>query len=252
MYTVHPKKSLGQHFLKDENIARKIVDSLEYTGNVLEIGPGTGVLTRYLVDRSENLKLIEIDDEAVAYLNTLFPSLSKNIIHGDFLKHDTSAIYSSQFAVIGNFPYNISSQIFFKIIGQRQHIPEVVGMIQKEVAERLSASPGNKTYGILTVLLGAFYEIKYLFTVSEKVFVPPPKVKSAVIRLVRKDNYRLNCNEQLLFAVVKTAFNQRRKTMRNSLRAFWQDKLNPDDHPVLKKRPEQLSINEFTELVNLL
>jgi len=141
MYTVHPKKSLGQHFLKDENIARKIVDSLEYTGNVLEIGPGTGVLTKYLVDRSENLKLIEIDDEAIAYLNTLFPSLSKNIIHGDFLKHDTSAIYSSQFAVIGNFPYNISSQIFFKIIGQRQHIPEVVGMITKRKWPKDSVPP---------------------------------------------------------------------------------------------------------------
>lgn len=252
MHTVHPKKSLGQHFLKDENIARKIVGSLEHTGNVLEIGPGTGVLTKHLLGRSTNLKLIEIDEEAVAFLKAAYPGLDSNIIHGDFLHFDLQSIYTSPFAIIGNFPYNISSQIFFKIIRQRQLVPEVVGMIQKEVAERLTAPPGNKTYGILTVLLGAFYDIRYLFTVSENVFVPPPKVKSAVIRLVRKDDYQLKCDEQMLFAIVKAAFNQRRKTMRNSLRNFWQDKLDPDDHPVFKKRPEQLSVDEFTDLVNLL
>jgi len=252
MPPVRPKKHLGQHFLKDENIARKIVGSLTETGNVLEIGPGTGVLTKYLTSRTSNLHLIEIDTESVEFLQKTFPGLASQIISADFLKYNLSSLFTGQFAVIGNFPYNISSQIFFKIIENRALIPEVVGMIQKEVAERLASPPGNKTYGILSVLLGAFYEIKYLFTVSENVFIPPPNVKSAVIRLTRKENFSLDCDEKLFFEVVKTGFNQRRKTLRNSLRSFWQDKINPDQFPIFLKRPEQLGVSEFVELVKIL
>lgn len=252
MHFVQPKKRLGQHFLKDENIAAKIVDSLTFKSTVLEVGPGTGVLTKYLINTAGNLKLIEIDKESVEYLKMNFPEFFDNIIEADFLKFDLSAIFPDQFAIIGNFPYNISSQIFFKIIEYRRLIPEAVGMIQKEVAERLAAGPGNKTYGILTVLLGAFYDIKYLFTVSEHVFYPPPKVKSAVIRLTRKENFELGCDEKLFFSIVKTAFNQRRKTMRNSLKVFWFEKIDPDKHPVFKKRPEELGFEEFQVLTHLL
>lgn len=252
MNFVQPKKRLGQHFLKDENIAAKIVDSLTFKSTVLEVGPGTGVLTKYLINATGNLKLIEIDRESVEFLKTSFPEVSDQIIEADFLKFDLSAIFPDQFAIIGNFPYNISSQIFFKIIEYRRLIPEAVGMIQKEVAERLAAGPGNKTYGILTVLLGAFYDIKYLFTVSEHVFYPPPKVKSAVIRLTRKENFELGCDEKLFFSIVKTAFNQRRKTMRNSLKVFWFDKIDPDKYPVFKQRPEELGFEEFKALTHLL
>jgi len=252
MYPVQPKKRLGQHFLKDENIAAKIAESLLLRKNVVEVGPGTGVLSKYLIPSVENLKLVEVDHESVEFLQTNYPELTENIIEADFLKIDLSDIFQDQFSVIGNFPYNISSQIFFKIIRHRNQIPEAVGMIQKEVAERLAAKPGNKTYGILTVLLGAFYEIKYLFTVSEHVFIPPPKVKSAVIRLTRKENFELNCDEKMFFDVVKTGFNQRRKTLRNSLKSIWFGKIDPDIYPIFTKRPEQLSFEEFAWLARLL
>jgi 16S rRNA (adenine1518-N6/adenine1519-N6)-dimethyltransferase len=252
MLPVRPKKHLGQHFLKDENIAQKIVESLLYSGNLLEIGPGTGVLTKYLVRKTNNFKVVEIDRESVEHLEATFPSLTSRIIKGDFIKLDLTDYFDAEFAVIGNFPYNISSQIFFKVIQNRAMVPEVVCMIQKEVAERLAAPPKNKTYGILSVLLGAFYDIELLFTVSETVFIPPPKVKSAVIRLTRKANLNLNCDEVMFFDVVKTAFNQRRKTMRNSLKKFWFEKFDPDQYPVFKQRPEELSVEEFVELVKIL
>jgi len=252
MTLVRPKKHLGQHFLKDENIAQKIVESLLYSGNLLEIGPGTGVLTKYLIRKDNNYKVVEIDREPVEHLETTFPDFESRIIKGDFLKLDISVYFDGEFAIIGNFPYNISSQIFFKVIQNRALVPEVVCMIQKEVAERLAAPPKNKTYGILSVLLGAFYDIELLFTVSETVFFPPPKVKSAVIRLTRKANLNLDCDEVLFFDVVKTAFNQRRKTMRNSLKKFWFEKFDPDQYPVFKQRPEELSVEEFVELVKIL
>ncbi len=243
---------MGQHFLKDENIAQKIVESLLYSGNLLEIGPGTGVLTKYLIRKANNFKVVEIDRESVEHLEATFPDLTSRIIKGDFIKLDLSDYFDAEFAVIGNFPYNISSQIFFKVIQNRAMVPEVVCMIQKEVAERLAAPPKNKTYGILSVLLGAFYDIELLFTVSETVFIPPPKVKSAVIRLTRKANLNLNCDEVMFFDVVKTAFNQRRKTMRNSLKKFWFEKFDPEQYPVFRQRPEELSVEEFVALVNIL
>ncbi len=251
MQYVRAKKNLGQHFLKDLNIAKKIVDSLTAVdvSHVLEIGPGMGVLTQYLLQKDEfTTHVVEIDTDSVAYLQEHFPQLSERIIGEDFLKHDLSLLFSVPFAVIGNFPYNISSQIFFKVLDYRNQIPEVVGMIQKEVAERMSAVPGNKTYGILSVLMQAFYDIEYLFTVSEKVFDPPPKVKSAVIRMVRNKTQDLGCNEKLFFRVVKTGFNQRRKTLRNSLKSILgEHKL---DNELMAKRPEQLSVEQFVELTN--
>ncbi len=252
MIPVKPKKSLGQHFLKDENIAQKIVGSLQSTDAVLEIGPGMGVLTKFLIPKCEQLKLIEIDHESVEYLSETYPQITNNIVWADFLKVNPSKIFDQTFSVIGNFPYNISSQIFFKVIENREMIPEVVGMIQKEVAERLVAPPGNKTYGILSVILGAFYKMEILFTVSENVFTPPPKVKSAVIRLIRKENFQLECDEKLFFRVVKTGFNQRRKTLRNSLKSLWINKLDTDEFPIFKKRPEQLGLEEFVELTKIL
>lgn len=249
--SIKPKKHLGQHFLTDENIAGKIVDSLTNTKNVLEVGAGTGVLTKYLIQSADNLKIIEIDRESVNYLHQVFPAIKSNIIESDFLKHNLTTIFDQEFTIIGNFPYNISSQIFFRIIQNRQAIPEVVGMIQKEVAERLAAPPGNKTYGILSVILGAFYEIEYLFTVSESVFNPPPKVKSAVVRLKRKSIFELDCDERLFMQVVKTAFNQRRKTLRNSIKSL----LKPDTDntaEIFSKRPEQLHFSEFVMLTNLI
>lgn len=249
---VRPKKHLGQHFLSDENIAAKIARSLNTTENVLEIGPGTGVLTKHLTSRTKHLKLVEIDEEAVQFLEEKFPDLKENIFHRDFLKTDGSFFFNGNYSVIGNFPYNISSQIFFKIIQNREFIPEVVCMIQKEVAERLAAPPGNKTYGILSVILGAYYDIEYLFTVGEKVFVPPPKVKSAVIRLKRKTNYRLDCDEQLFAEIIKTAFNQRRKTLRNTLRKFWLGKIEPEHFDLFNSRPEQLSVEQFISLTRIL
>lgn len=245
MSFVKPKKSLGQHFLSDQNIARKIVDSLgSNTSDVLEIGPGTGVLTQYLLSRKElNLSVIEIDRDSVAYLHENFPQL-KHIWSEDFLKADIASRFKGSFSIIGNFPYNISSQIFFKVLTLRNQIPEVVGMLQKEVAERIASKHGTKKYGILSVLLQAFYDIEYLFSVDEHVFVPPPKVKSAVIRLKRNATLALPCSETLFVEVVKAAFNLRRKMLRNSLKAIC---LNlPEKYA--DKRPEQLSVNDFIEL----
>ena len=248
---VHAKKFLGQHFLKDENIARQIADSLTATTpHVLEIGPGMGVLTKYLYNKEGlDFHAIEIDRESVAYLHEHYPSL--HVIEGDFLALDLSTLFSEPFAVIGNFPYNISSQILFKVFDNRNCIPEVVGMFQKEVAERVAAKPGSKTYGILSVLLSAFYNIEYLFTVHENVFNPPPKVKSAVIRLRRNDVTSLECDETLFVKVVKIGFNQRRKTLRNALKQL---SLPLDAVPVqlLSLRAEQLSVNDFIALTKSL
>ncbi|HZK07560.1 MAG TPA: 16S rRNA (adenine(1518)-N(6)/adenine(1519)-N(6))-dimethyltransferase RsmA [Bacteroidales bacterium] len=249
---VRPKKSLGQHFLADDNIAHKITDSLTLRDQVLEIGPGTGVLTKFLMGNVQQLKVIEIDRQSVAWLHEHYASLGDNIIEGDFLKTDLSTIFPGEYSIIGNFPYNISSQIFFRVLQYRSQIPQVVGMIQKEVAERLAAPPGNKTYGIMTVLLGAFYDIEYLFTVNETVFIPPPRVKSAVIRFNRKKDFVLGCDEKLFFEVVKTSFNQRRKTLRNSLRGIWTGHLDAAEHDIFTKRPEQLNLEEFVMLTRML
>ena len=251
---VRPKKALGQHFLTDQYVAQAIVTSLRSSGPVLEVGPGTGVLTQYLVrDPQLALKVVEIDGESVRYLLEHFPALAPNLYEADFLQMDLRKIFPDNFTVIGNFPYNISSQIFFKILDYRQQIPEVVGMVQKEVAERLAAGPGSKTYGILSVLLQAWYGIEYLFTVGEGAFVPPPKVKSAVIRLTRNARTTLDCDEALFRRVVKTTFNQRRKTIRNSLKPILSTlpKL-PEFIPYLDARPEQLSVEEFVDLTKSL
>lgn len=249
MSVVRPKKNLGQHFLTDQNIARKIVDSLgNEIPDVLEIGPGTGVLTQYLLQRNEiNLHAIEIDRESVAYLKQHFPQLT-NIYEEDFLKAGIENRFSEKFNIIGNFPYNISSQIFFRILAVRNRVPEVVGMIQKEVAERIASKHGTKNYGILSVLLQAFYDIEYLFTVSEHVFLPPPKVKSAVIRLKRNSVELLPCDEKLFTSVVKAAFNQRRKMLRNSLRNICEEV----PEKFAEKRPEQLSVSDFIEITQLI
>lgn len=252
MEKVHPKKVLGQHFLVDQNIARKIVNSLDAKSNsVLEVGPGMGMLTRFLLKNNKSdLKVIETDKEAVNYLTDHFPALHGNILHQDFLKTRLSEVFPGPFSLIGNFPYNISSQIFFRILEHKDQIPEVVCMIQKEVAERINAHEGNKTYGILSVLLQTFYNIQYLFTVNEKVFNPPPKVKSAVIKLTRNKRLPLPVEEDFFFKVVKTGFNQRRKTLRNALKTLLPE---PNfQHPVLKKRAEELSPEAFIELARFL
>jgi 16S rRNA (adenine1518-N6/adenine1519-N6)-dimethyltransferase len=248
---VHAKKFLGQHFLKDENIARQIADSLTATTpHVLEIGPGMGVLTKYLYNKEGlDFHAIEIDRESVAYLHEHYPTL--HVIEGDFLALDLSTLFSEPFAVIGNFPYNISSQILFKVFDNRNCIPEVVGMFQKEVAERVAAKPGSKTYGILSVLLSAFYNIEYLFTVHENVFNPPPKVKSAVIRLRRNGVTSLECDETLFVKVVKIGFNQRRKTLRNALKQLSLP-LDAVPEQLLSLRAEQLSVNDFITLTKSL
>lgn len=247
MNEVKAKKFLGQHFLTDEGIARRIVESLSPEVNrLLEIGPGMGILTKYLIDREHtDFHVIEIDRESVAYLHDHYPTL--DVIEGDFLKLDLTSLFHDGYSVIGNFPYNISSQILFRVFDNRNQIGEVVGMFQKEVAERVAAGPGSKTYGILSVLLSAFYSIEYLFTVGEHVFNPPPKVKSAVIRLTRNEVNTLECDEKLFVQVVKAGFNQRRKTLRNALRSA---SLNIDAVPedILAKRAEQLSTAEFINL----
>ena len=248
---VKAKKYLGQHFLNDLGIAERISNTISpsHKTPILEIGPGMGVLTQFLL-RNPNIDLtaIEIDTESVVYLKSHFPSLK--LIEGDFLKMDLNRIFGDkEFCVIGNYPYNISSQIFFKVIENRDRIPICSGMIQKEVAERIAAKHGSKTYGITSVLLQAYYDIEYLFTVNENVFTPPPKVKSAVIRMTRKENNIVQCDEKLFFKVVKTAFNQRRKTMRNSLKSLLPSHdLNYD---IFNLRPEQLSVVDFIELTNL-
>jgi 16S rRNA (adenine1518-N6/adenine1519-N6)-dimethyltransferase len=248
MAQVYPKKNLGQHFLKDATIARKIADSLTGSGykSVLEIGPGMGILTGYLLERKfDDFRVIEIDNESVHYLKATFSEL-KDIITGDFLSLDIDQLFPEKMAIIGNFPYNISTQIFFKVLKHREKVVEIGGMLQKEVAERICAGPGSKTYGILSVLLQAFYKTEYLFTVSEHVFAPPPKVKSGVIRLIRNDVKYLDCDEILFFRVVKACFNQRRKTLRNSVRAAFE--LTSDDYPEFGLRPEQLSVGQFVRL----
>jgi len=246
MIPVRAKKHLGQHFLTDDNIAKKIVASLRGNKNVLEIGPGTGILTKHLIQiPGVNLKVIEIDRDSVEYLSSQYPELKDKIVSADFLKSNLNSMFDSSFSIIGNFPYNISSQILFKVLEYKNRVNEVIGMFQKEVAERIASKPGTKDYGILSVLMQAFYAIEYLFTVNESVFVPSPKVKSAVIRLVRNDTKTLNCNEELFFSVVKTAFNQRRKTLRNALSAFsFTEKVDL----LLPKRAEQLSVQEFVLL----
>lgn len=248
MSRIQPKKNLGQHFLKDKGVAARIASTLSGEGydSVLEIGPGTGVLTEFLLERNfPDFRVIEIDHESVNYLHEHLPAL-KNILSGDFLAMDLEHYFPDKLAITGNFPYNISTQILFKVLSHTDKIMEVTGMLQKEVAERICAGPGSKTYGILSVLLQAYYDAEYLFTVPEHVFIPPPKVKSGVIRLKRNKVERLDCNEVLFFRVVKACFNQRRKTLRNSVKSAFL--LNNYDHPDLGLRPEQLSVSQFVNL----
>lgn len=258
---VKAKKSLGQHFLKDEAIARKIADTLSLDGykNVLEIGPGTGVLTKYLLARELNLIAMDLDRESISYLNHSFPlehpkvlqrRHSFEVIEGDFLKYNLSELFSDgQFAIIGNFPYNISTQIVFKLLEIKERVPEFSGMFQKEVAQRICEKEGSKTYGILSVLVQAFYHAEYLFSVPPQVFSPPPKVQSGVLRLVRKADQNLGCDEKLFRSVVKTAFNQRRKTLRNGLKSL---DLSPKcrEADIFNKRPEQIGVGDFVKLTN--
>ena len=247
---VRAKKALGQHFLTDQSIAKGIVDALRGE-KVLEVGPGMGVLTQYLLPiRGENLKAVEIDTESVAYLKSHFPELGENLVAGDFLKMNMGTLFEGEYSVIGNFPYKISSQIFFKILEHRDRIPEVVCMIQKEVAERIAEKPGTKTYGILSVFLQAWYDIEYLFTVGSGAFNPPPKVQSAVIRLTRNGRTSLGCDEKLFRMVVKTAFGQRRKTLRNSLKPIIASTGAAVDttDPVFDLRPERLGVDDFVAL----
>ena len=262
---VRAKKSLGQHFLTDLSIARRIAESLVPEGasegkpaDVLEIGPGMGVLSQYLMERSDiSLKMVEIDRESVDYLLQNFPKAYGSLLEADFLKLKLENFFSGDFCVIGNFPYNISSQIFFKILDYKDRVPQVVCMIQKEVAERIAEKPGTKVYGILSVLLQAWYDIEYLFTVGEGAFNPPPKVKSAVIRLKRNSRTTLGCDESLFKTVVKTSFNQRRKTLRNSLKPLIASK-SPDEaaallsEPMLDLRPERLGVEDFIALTKML
>lgn len=252
MTVVRAKKNLGQHFLTDLNIARKIVGSLTAgSTKVLEIGPGMGVLTQYLF-QSESFETIalDIDRESIDFLKNKFPQFANQIVYGDFLKSDLAQLVGlGSYSIIGNFPYNISSQIFFKVLDHRNQVDEVVCMLQKEVAQRLASKAGSKEYGILSVLLQAFYSIDYLFTVQEHVFDPPPKVKSAVIRLKRNDVQQLPCDEVLFKKLIKAGFSQRRKMLRNSIKPFLKDQ--GFSHPFLEKRPEQLSVDDFIELTVL-
>ncbi|MBC9813313.1 16S rRNA (adenine(1518)-N(6)/adenine(1519)-N(6))-dimethyltransferase RsmA [Crocinitomicaceae bacterium CZZ-1] len=251
--TVRAKKHLGQHFLTDKNICRKIADQFQYhqgCKRALEIGPGTGALTEYLLQQPEtDLSVMDVDSESIDYLNEHFPQLSGRIYKKDFLRVDLEEIMGKEpFAVVGNFPYNISSQILFKCLDYRNQVPEIMGMFQKEVAERVAEKPGSKQYGIISVLLQTFYDIEYCFTVDEHVFNPPPKVKSGVIRCTRNERKALPCDEQLFIQVVKAGFNQRRKTLRNSLKKLIN---NPDfDHEYLSLRPEVLSVEQFIELTS--
>ena len=253
MKQVKPKKFLGQHFLKDLSIAKAIADTVDKCPSlpILEVGPGMGVLTQFLITKERTVDVVEIDYESVAYLRAHYPELEEHIIEDDFLKMHLDRLFDgSPFVLTGNYPYNISSQIFFKMLDNKERIPLCTGMIQREVAQRLAAAPGSKTYGILSVLVQAWYDVEYLFTVSENVFNPPPKVKSAVIAMRRNEVTDLGCDEALFKRVVKTTFNQRRKTLRNSIKP-----LVPAGHPVLadelfNKRPEQLSVADFVALTN--
>ena len=253
MGDVKPKKFLGQHFLKDLDIAQKIAGTLDDFPDtpVIEVGPGMGVLTQYLTEKKDDLTVIELDRDSIPYLHEHFPKLKGHIIEGDFLQMTLTDIYPEQFCVIGNYPYNISSQIFFKVLEYKNHIPCCSGMLQKEVAERIASKPGNKSYGILSVLLQAWYDIEYLFTVSETVFNPPPRVKSAVIKLVRNDRQSMDCNERLFKTVVKTSFNQRRKTLRNSMKPLLGKDNEIYSDVIFNKRPEQLSVEDFVYLTSL-
>ena len=253
MPLVKPKKFLGQHFLTDLGIANDIADTVDACPDlpVLEVGPGMGVLTQFLMKKDREVKVVELDFESVAYLKQNFPALDGQIIEDDFLKLKLENIFEGKpFVLTGNYPYNISSQIFFKMLDYKDLIPCCTGMIQKEVAERIAAGPGSKTYGILSVLIQAWYKVEYLFTVHEHVFNPPPKVKSAVIRMTRNETTNLGCDEKLFKNIVKTTFNQRRKTLRNSISSIL-DKSHPlSADPIFNKRPEQLSVKEFVELTN--
>ncbi len=253
-HQVKAKKYLGQHFLNDESVAQKIADTLTLKDykNVLEIGPGMGVLTKYLLKKDITTYVIEIDTESVEYLQANYLNLAPRIIEKDFLKYDLNSVFNQEpFAIIGNFPYNISTQIVFKTLEMRNQIPEFSGMFQKEVAQRICSKEGSKVYGILSVLAQAYYDAEYLFTVPPNVFNPPPKVESGVLRLIRKKDYTLPCEDALFFKVVKTAFQQRRKTLRNSLKTFnLSDNLKAN--VIFGKRPEQLSVQEFIELTQLI
>ena len=251
--SVRAKKHLGQHFLNDENIAKKIADTLTLNGykTALEIGPGMGVLTKYLLDKKDLITyVVEIDPESVEYLQANYLNLAPRIIEKDFLKYNINEVFNNEpFAIIGNFPYNISTQIVFKTLEMREQVPEFSGMFQKEVAQRICQKEGSKVYGILSVLTQAFYDAEYLFTVPPQVFNPPPKVDSAVIKLERKENFKLNCNEVLFKSVVKTTFNHRRKMMRNTLKSLvGKDALLTDE--IFTKRPEHLSVEDFVRLTN--
>ena len=257
MKLVRPKKNLGQHFLIDLSIAKRIADTVDACPElpVLEVGPGMGVLTQYLMEKPRPVKVVEIDTESVEYLNEHFPRLRENILGEDFLRMDLGKVFDGkQFVLTGNYPYDISSQIFFKMLDNKDLIPCCTGMIQREVALRMASAPGNKAYGILSVLIQAWYDVEYLFTVDENVFNPPPKVKSAVIRMTRNSVTDLGCDEQLFKRVVKTVFNQRRKMLRVSLRQIFSGReVSPDfyQHDVMTRRPEQLSVAEFVDLTNL-
>lgn len=256
MKQVRPKKNLGQHFLIDLGIAKRIADTVDAFPDipVLEVGPGMGVMTQYLVDKPRDLKVVEIDRESVAYLNEHFPPLQQNIIGADFLRMSLDDVFDGrQFVLTGNYPYDISSQIFFKMIDNKDLIPCCTGMIQREVALRIASEPGNKAYGILSVLIQAWYDVEYLFTVDETVFNPPPKVKSAVIRMTRNKVTNLGCDEKLFKRLVKTVFNQRRKMLRVSLRQMFATPPSNGfyQQEVMTKRPEQLSVSQFVELTNI-
>ena len=251
--SVKPKKFLGQHFLKDLNVAKAIADTVDACPGlpVFEVGPGMGVLTQFLLTKERPLKVVEVDFESVAYLRKAYPQLEEHIVEDDFLKMNLQRLFDGRpFVLTGNYPYNISSQIFFKMLDNKDLIPCCTGMIQKEVAERIAAAPGSKTYGILSVLIQAWYSVEYLFTVHEHVFNPPPKVKSAVIRMTRNDTQTLGCDEKLFKQVVKTTFNQRRKTLRNSIKPLVGKDCPPTEDALFNRRPEQLSVQEFVELTN--
>lgn len=252
MQKVHAKKSLGQHFLHNLEIAERIADTLvQYNLPILEVGPGMGVLTQYLTTKYPDTKVVEIDTESIAYLRVAFPSLIPHIIEADFLTLPLDKVFDgAPFLLIGNYPYNISSQIFFHMLEYKELIPAAAGMLQKEVAARLASGPGSKEYGILSILLQAWYDVEYLFSVGPGNFNPPPKVQSGVIRLTRNQRTKLGCDEQLFKQVVKTVFNQRRKMLRNSLKPLLNEQQLPESHPLLQKRPEQLAVDDFITLTN--
>lgn len=253
MNTVKPKKFLGQHFLTDLHVAQRIADTVDACPDlpVLEVGPGMGVLTQYILPKGREFKVVEIDFDSVPYLHEHFPQLGDNIIEGDFLQMNLRDVFDGRpFVLTGNYPYNISSQIFFKMVENKELIPCCTGMIQKEVAERMAALPGSKTYGVLSVLIQAWYDVEYLFTVDEHVFNPPPKVKSAVIRLTRNGKISLGCDEQLFRRIVKTVFTMRRKMMRNGMKQILGKDSPMLADPLFTQRPEQLSVQEFVELTN--